>query len=94
MCGRIGGWLMFVPRFQLGAFEVGFRFFFLAGGPTLLLNNEPYVDTATCFRLAYMMHIYLIYQLTISTSKLGKTANQEVNNYGSVLSLPPWSVFN
>ena len=51
---------------------MGFRFFSLVGGSTLLLNNEPYVNIATCVRVAYMMHIYLIYQPTISTSKLEK----------------------
>ena len=30
--------------------------FFLVGGPTLVLNNKPYVNTATCACLAYMMH--------------------------------------
>ena len=52
---------MFVPRFQFGTFEVDFRLFFSVVGPTLLLNNEPYANTATWVCLAYIMHIYLIY---------------------------------
>ena len=92
MCAQDGGSLTFVPRFQFGSFEVGFRFFFLDGGQTLLLNNEPYLNPATCVRLAYVMHIYLIYQPTRSNSKLGKNTNQEINDHGSVLPLLPCSV--